>query len=306
VAAAAAEGSIEAAKPSTHTGSSRSRAATAAVRPAANDEGRPGLRADGRSASVGNLREAGAGAAGAASVSSAARLGSPQKLAVRVLQVEKTKDGKSVFVIECELDARRWSVLRQEVHVQQLHRDLASVMRFLPDTPLEKGKRWVRRENVRKRLEDFLRQITANEQWVWDECAVLRQFLEIPISTQNRQAREQLHSNTPGHKTVQLHSQLFVEASCDDEAALNAPDGDAQRLSDPDDDSSPRASDASLPGPPMAEPSQPACMHMAALSEAMAEMSAKSGNMHGARGSGAAPALSKKKRSSCGCEHHWV
>ena len=41
---------------------------------------------------------------------------------------------------------------------------------------------------LQHRLQDYLTELTINGQWVWDEAAVLRQFLQIPITSEKRQA----------------------------------------------------------------------------------------------------------------------
>lgn len=107
----------------------------------------------------------------------------------------KSKEGKTYFVIQCELDSHKWSVLRRETDVQKLHADLSKVTCFMPDSPLAAEKRWAaplasRRDGMRKRLEDFLRQLTANGQWVWDEYDVLRHFLEMPKMQESHGAHD--------------------------------------------------------------------------------------------------------------------
>ena len=56
---------------------------------------------------------------------------------VAVTSASRTaKDGKRVFVIECELDSVVWSVLRRERQVSELHVTLSQLMRFVPDSPI--------------------------------------------------------------------------------------------------------------------------------------------------------------------------
>ena len=66
-------------------------------------------------------------------------------------------------------------------------------MRFLPDPPIAE-RRWLWRGAeqlgpLTHRLQEYLTELTINGQWVWDEAAVLRHFLQIPVTSQNRQAR---------------------------------------------------------------------------------------------------------------------
>ena len=63
-------------------------------------------------------------------------------------------------------------------------------MSFVPDAPVQARAWWRGAEQmgtVAKRLEDYLTELTHNGQWVWDENRVLRQFLQIPITSEKRQ-----------------------------------------------------------------------------------------------------------------------
>eukprot|EP00965_Chrysotila_dentata_P195361 6176943-Pleurochrysis_carterae.AAC.2 len=64
-----------------------------------------------------------------------------------------------------------------------------------------------------KQAEEFLQQLTVNGQWVWDECAVLRQFLQIPITKQKREAREALLGDISEQKRAQLRDDVLQAAA---------------------------------------------------------------------------------------------
>ena len=121
-------------------------------------------------------------------------MGQPQKLGVRVTQADRAKDGKAVFVLSLDLDGFKWTVVRREKDVHELHAELTKLMRFVPDMPLAGRRRlWRGAEPLvalQKRLQGYLVELTVNGQWLWDECKVLRHFLQIPIAPVNRQARE--------------------------------------------------------------------------------------------------------------------
>ena len=122
------------------------------------------------------------------------RMLEPQKLKLRVPQVEKGKDGKPLFVIEVEIDELRWTVLRRERDVEELHTALTSLMRFVPDCPVAERRWWhgsLQDGALATKVQAYLAELTANGQWVWDENAVLRQFLQIPsFAAEKREARE--------------------------------------------------------------------------------------------------------------------
>ena len=81
---------------------------------------------------------------------------------VAVTSASRTaKDGKRVFVIECELDSVVWSVLRRERQVSELHVTLSQLMRFVPDSPIApRSWIWGRAAEqdgaVAKRVEDLV------------------------------------------------------------------------------------------------------------------------------------------------------
>ena len=161
-----------------------------------------------------------------ASASSALQRGallSPSQLRVAVKQVDKTSDRKLVFVIECELDGVIWSVLRRERQVSELHGVLTQLMSFVPDSPIA-ARSWIwgraaeHSGAVAKRVQDFLRELTATGQWVWDEMAVLRHFLQIPISSEKRQARDLVLNEIRSHKTKDVRKRLLGEIRKDDGA----------------------------------------------------------------------------------------
>ena len=162
-----------------------------------------------------------------ASASSALQRGallSPSQLWVAVKQVDKTSDRKLVFVIECELDGVIWSVLRRERQVSELHGALTQLMRFVPGSPIA-ARSWIwgraaeHSGAVAKRVQDFLRELTATGQWVWDEMAVLRHFLQIPISSEKRQARDLVLNEIRSHKIKDARKLLLGDIRKDDGAA---------------------------------------------------------------------------------------
>ena len=82
-------------------------------------------------------------------------------------------------------DGVKWTVVRREKDVLELHAALKQLMHFVPDAPVEKRWRWRGAINLgmlAKRLQDYLTELTVNGQWIWDESAVLRQFLQIPVA----------------------------------------------------------------------------------------------------------------------------
>lgn len=135
---------------------------------------------------------------------------------VAVTSASRTaKDGKRVFVIECELDSVVWSVLRRERQVSELHVTLSQLMRFVPDSPIApRSWIWGRAAEqdgaVAKRVEDYLRELTATGQWVWDEMSVLRHFLQIPISSEKRQVRELMLNEIRTHGVKDARKQLLA------------------------------------------------------------------------------------------------
>eukprot|EP00966_Prymnesium_polylepis_P073137 1698587-Prymnesium_polylepis.2 len=52
-----------------------------------------------------------------------------------------------------------------------------------------------------------------NGQWLWEEARVIRQFLQIPITSEKRQARELILRDIRKHKTRELRSQMLLEIS---------------------------------------------------------------------------------------------
>ena len=162
-----------------------------------------------------------------ASASSALQRGallSPSQLWVAVKQVDKTSDRKLVFVIECELDGVIWSVLRRERQVSELHGALTQLMRFVPGSPIA-ARSWIwgraaeHSGAVAKRVQNFLRELTATGQWVWDEMAVLRHFLQIPISSEKRQARDLVLNEIRSHQNKDARKRLLGDIRKDDGAA---------------------------------------------------------------------------------------
>jgi len=127
-------------------------------------------------------------------------------LRVKVLQVEKNKEGKIHFVIECRLDDapnnRPWTVIRREQDVQNLHQDLCKAsFPFLPDDPTSDKQRFLRRDHVQlsKKVNTFLCQVTDNGQWMWRESAMLRKFLQVPtLHFEQLQEMGTSRGNRPG------------------------------------------------------------------------------------------------------------
>ena len=68
--------------------------------------------------------------------------GAPQHLRVVVQQADRSKDGRPVFVIALELDGLKWTVVRRERDVIELHAALTQLMRFVPDPPISE-RRWL-------------------------------------------------------------------------------------------------------------------------------------------------------------------
>ena len=179
----------------------------------------------------------------AATPSSALQRGAllaPSQLWIAVKEVDKTSERKLVFRIECELDGVIWSVLRKERQVSELHAALTQLMRFVPDSPIA-ARSWIwgraaeHSGAVAMRVQDFLRELTATGQWVWDEMAVLRQFLQIPISSEKRQARDLLLNEIRSHKTKDARKRLLGEIRKDDGAAQRSRLSAAQGHSSGDD-----------------------------------------------------------------------
>lgn len=189
----------------------------------ARQSGRHGSAASAPSSRLTSVRSS------AATPSSALQRGAllaPSQLRIAVKEVDKTSERKLVFLIECELDGVIWSVLRKERQVSELHAALTQLMRFVPDSPIA-ARSWIwgraaeHSGAVAMRVQDFLRELTATGQWVWDEMAVLRQFLQIPISSEKRQARDLLLNEIRSHKTKDARKRLLGEIRKDD--------GEAQR-----------------------------------------------------------------------------
>ena len=107
--------------------------------------------------------------------------------------------------------------------VSELHGVLTQLMSFVPDSPIA-ARSWIwgraaeHSGAVAKRVQDFLRELTATGQWVWDEMAVLRHFLQIPISSEKRQARDLVLNEIRSHKTKDVRKRLLGEIRKDDGA----------------------------------------------------------------------------------------
>jgi len=143
--------------------------------------------------------------------SAAIQMGVPQQLEVRVECAERAKDGL-LFSISLQLDGVQWQISPREKHVLALHSALKELMLFMPDVPIERRWLWRGAEQpmtVAKRLQDYLTELTINGQWVWDEATVLRQFLQIPITSEKRQARELLMKDIKTHKQRTLRSKML-------------------------------------------------------------------------------------------------
>jgi len=134
------------------------------------------------------------------SLSSSARasmyIAMPSALRVHVPEVERTKEGKLVFVVEAQLDGVRWTVLRKERDVHELHRELKETLRFMPPAPLAKS-RWPLTRTTSpdaahalgQKLQAYLRLLASNGQWLTPEAATLRQFLQVPITQEQLRAK---------------------------------------------------------------------------------------------------------------------
>lgn len=145
----------------------------------------------------------------------AIRFGAPQHLAVAVTHAERGRDGKPSYTIVLALDGVEWSVHRKERDLAELHTELGRLMRFLPDPPLSQ-RHWLWRGaeqlgTLQHRLQAYLTELTCNGQWVWDESAVLRHFLQIPVTSQNRQAREVLMRDIRSFKVQRERTQMLAE-----------------------------------------------------------------------------------------------
>jgi len=125
------------------------------------------------------------------------KIATPQALRISVLEVNRTAEGRLVFVIEAELDGVKWSVLRQEKEVLELHKGLSHAMHFVPPPPIAKP-RWPlgsrapsaeAAEAAGQRLQSYVRQVCSNGQWMTGEAAVLRSFLQVPITQEQLQAK---------------------------------------------------------------------------------------------------------------------
>jgi len=142
-------------------------------------------------------------------------MGAPQELTVRVPSAEKSREGKLVFTIECELGGFAWTVTRREKDLAELHTALSTYMKFVPDPPrVERSWPWRGAEQVgaaTKRLQDYLRELTVNGQWEWAENRVLQQFLQINPASDKRQARELLLRDIRSHPVKDVRSQMLQD-----------------------------------------------------------------------------------------------
>ena len=108
--------------------------------------------------------------------------------------------------------------------VSELHGVLTQLMSFVPDSPIA-ARSWIwgraaeHSGAVAKRVQDFLRELTATGQWVWDEMAVLRHFLQIPISSEKRQARDLVLNEIRSHQNKDARKRLLGDIRKDDGAA---------------------------------------------------------------------------------------
>ena len=105
------------------------------------------------------------------------------------------------------------AVVRRERDVVELHNSLVRLMKFVPDPPISE-RRWLWRGaeqlgTLQHRLQSYLTELTINGQWVWDEAAVLRHFLQIPVTSESRQAREVLLKDIRAHKLQHMRSKLL-------------------------------------------------------------------------------------------------
>ena len=104
---------------------------------------------------------------------------------------------------------------RREKEVIDLHKALVGVMNFVPHPPISE-RRWIWRGaeqlgTLAKRLQDYLSELTSNGQWVWEESKVLRHFLQIPITSEKRQAREVLMNEIRARKQQPDRNALLNE-----------------------------------------------------------------------------------------------
>lgn len=140
-------------------------------------------------------------------------IGVPQALLIRVPSVERTRDGRLVFVIEASLDGVSWTVRRHERDAAELHTDLKRTLRFLPPPPLTKT-RWPRAKSadatsaLALKLEEYLQALAGNGQWLTPDAAVLRQFLQVPIT------QEQLKTKSILMGLEMEHPSLLSPNSC--------------------------------------------------------------------------------------------
>ena len=113
--------------------------------------------------------------------------------------------------------------VRREKDVIELHTSLVQLMKFVPDPPVSE-RRWLWRGaeqlgTLQHRLQDYLTELTINGQWVWDEAAVLRHFLQIPVTSENRQVGPSLSRHTSPYLLPPLfrrrhpHRHLFLRHS---------------------------------------------------------------------------------------------
>jgi hypothetical protein len=134
-------------------------------------------------------------------------IGVPQALLIRVPSVERSRDGRLVFVIEASLDGVSWTVRRHERDVSELHADLKKTLRFLPPAPLPKT-RWARTKSAEAtatlatKLEEYLRSLAGNGQWLTPDAAVLRQFLQVPITHEQLKTKSILMGLEMEHPTL--------------------------------------------------------------------------------------------------------
>jgi hypothetical protein len=107
-----------------------------------------------------------------------------QQLRIEVPQHDRAKDGQAIFVIACQCDGQRWTVVRKERSVSELHAALQPLLHFLPDPPLEK-RGWFGRGTAglatqAQRLQEYLTELTRDGQWALDDRRVLARFLDVP------------------------------------------------------------------------------------------------------------------------------
>ena len=99
-------------------------------------------------------------------------------------QHDRAKDGQAIFVIACQCDGQRWTVVRKQRSVSELHAALQPLLHFLPDPPLEK-RGWFGRGTAglatqAQRLQEYLTELTRDGQWALDDRRVLARFLDVP------------------------------------------------------------------------------------------------------------------------------